>query len=196
MLCSRRGVGGFSLAAEGGSTPTLSDGGTQTPGHQCCAPWHEPSNNSKVYAWPTGNTQHALRTLTCSAEARPGRTWLAVRQDILHFCARVLANRDVYGLSCGVPLRDRGSSPFPLAGRHGGASFVGSHDDLEPTAIRPSDRPSAGKGTSGWHVGHHVLRFTSIRIWRARLRDSSSSGGIRLPVPLYISSGVWPRNAE
>ena len=44
--------------------------------------------------------------------------------------------------------------------------------------------------TSNSHVGHDVARFTSIRDWRAAFLPASSSSGIGLPVPKYISSGV------
>ena len=43
---------------------------------------------------------------------------------------------------------------------------------------------------SGSHVGHDVVRFTSIRDWRATFLAASSSAGIWLPVPKYISFGV------
>ena len=39
-------------------------------------------------------------------------------------------------------------------------------------------------------VGHDVVRFTAIRDWRAAVLAASSSSGIGLPVPKYISSGV------
>ena len=45
-------------------------------------------------------------------------------------------------------------------------------------------------------VGHVVARFAFSRDWRASFLAASSLSGIGLPVPKYISSGVWPRNAE
>ena len=42
----------------------------------------------------------------------------------------------------------------------------------------------------GSQVGHHVVRFTSIRDCRAAVLAAAISVGMRSPVPKYISSGV------
>jgi hypothetical protein len=46
------------------------------------------------------------------------------------------------------------------------------------------------------HVPHAADRFTSTRRCRATAACSVRSAGTASPVAKYISSGVWPRNAE
>ena len=46
------------------------------------------------------------------------------------------------------------------------------------------------------HTGHDLSRFTAIRAARASFLLETRSPGMSVPVPKYISSGVWPRNAE
>src|SRR5262249_13141488 len=46
------------------------------------------------------------------------------------------------------------------------------------------------------HTPHWRARFTSRRRCRAASRASLSWSGTAFPVPKYISSGVWPANAE
>ena len=43
---------------------------------------------------------------------------------------------------------------------------------------------------------HRAARLTSSRLRRASCFAAASSSGTPAPVPKYISSGVWPRNAE
>ena len=46
------------------------------------------------------------------------------------------------------------------------------------------------------HIGHEFFRLVSLRARRAAFRVVSSRLGMSFPVSKYISSGVWPQNAE
>src|SRR5215510_13521358 len=46
------------------------------------------------------------------------------------------------------------------------------------------------------HVRQHADRLASTRARRAAAARDVRSAGTASPVPKYISSGVWPRNAE
>ncbi len=46
------------------------------------------------------------------------------------------------------------------------------------------------------HTPHTDDRFAFIRSSRAITRAAASSAGTARPVPKYISSGVWPSNAQ
>src|SRR5437016_9033347 len=53
----------------------------------------------------------------------------------------------------------------------------------------------AAASTDG-HLSHAAARFAATRVRRAAAARDVRSAGTASPVPKYISSGVWPRNAE
>ncbi len=127
----------------------------------------------------------------------------AVRQDILQFRARVLAT---------WPSEDRTSKDSCALGNHARADRLSSGRGRTHAAscargqtprsnplkwprtldqrLARGPRHQLARATSGWHVGHSLARFTSIRDWRAIFLAAPSSSGTRSPVPKYISSGV------
>ena len=84
-------------------------------------------------------------------------------------------------------IRSR-SSVRASASRHR-ADFVNT---LASAAVASAAADSAQLEikVGGSHVGHDTVRFTSIRDWRATFLAASSSAGMWLPVPKYISFGV------
>ena len=68
---------------------------------------------------------------------------------------------------------------------------------------RPSSLPTISDDSStahpamdSRHTRHDLSRFAARRLARASVLLASSSLGMPSPMPKYISSGVWPRNAE
>ena len=94
--------------------------------------------------------------------------------------------------ACGGQLSSRRGRTHAVSYARGQASrtnLVKQPRFLEQCLAR-SARGQPARATSGWHVGHDVARFTSIRDWRATFLAAASSSGMWAPVPKYISSGV------
>ena len=116
--------------------------------------------------------------------------------DILQFRARVLATqgkRNSWTLTLPrntVPptyVNDRDAPILPAgAARH---TPPNSYDSR--TALRGQAAASAAG-----HSAQTVDRLSSTRAVRATVAPARKSAGTASPVPRYISSGVWPRNAE
>jgi len=70
------------------------------------------------------------------------------------------------------------------------------HSDRSSSCFPRLRRRSGPQFKAGSHVMQDRARFTSILSARASFLAASSSSGISPPVPKYISSGVWPLNAE
>ncbi len=114
---------------------------------------------------------------------------LAIRQDILLFRARVLATWPREGRagegSCAVADYARaGRLSSGRGNRHAASRARGETPRSNPLRWPPTlERrfarivcPQLARATRGWHVGHNVARFTSIRDCRStRLRRASSS---------------------
>ena len=67
-----------------------------------------------------------------------------------------------------------------------------------PCQVRARCVPLGGVESSRFyaHVAQRRARFASIRSRRAKERWRARSSGTLAPLPKYISSGVWPWNAE
>ena len=66
----------------------------------------------------------------------------------------------------------------------------------DPVVGRRSARPGHAAASTDGHVAHDADRLASPRVRRAAAARAVRSAGTASPVPKYISSGVWPRNAE
>jgi hypothetical protein len=124
----------------------------------------------------------------------------AISTDIPECCARVLviqAARGCYRASEADPGHGSAHLLVPTCGPRFSRPRLQTHG---PVASPQSERRSALRGhaaaSTDGHLSHDADRFASTRVRRAAAARDVRSAGTASPVPKYISSGVWPRNAE
>ncbi len=99
--------------------------------------------------------------------------------------------------------------PLPESGKHDARATggTGPHAQTPPGTgpARAAPLTSPGRGSPPpiyrqrdphAQTAHRALRFSSSRRCRAPALPTANRPGTSSPVPRYISSGVWPRNAE
>ena len=140
-------------------------------------------------------TPSTRRLATWSNSRRVQRS-RAVSTDILYFRARVLAIQAAEGCEEAAPLIPDKVLPVYWCNRSARFSRRSPPDAGGPWSDGQSARGSQAAASSDGHVSQAADRLASTRDRRAAVARAVRSAGTASPVPKYISSGVWLRNAE